>query len=165
MLRGQDILLVLKIQASGVDSFANLGQSIGISASQTHLAASRAITSGLLRKDLSVRKLALLESLIALKYFFPAARGGEARGMATARSAPPLNSQILEPEGLGPVWPTAEGNVRGISFEPIYKTVPIAAAQDPVLYQYLALVDALRIGNAREQNLARAELEKRLIDK
>ncbi len=85
--------------------------------------------------------------------------------MATERSAPPLNSQILEQEGLGPVWPTAEGSVRGIACEPIYKTVPIAAAQDSVLYQYLALVDALRIGNSREQNLARAELAKRLRDK
>jgi hypothetical protein len=39
----------------------------------------------------------------------------------------------------------------------------MAAKQDAILYEYLALLDALRIGRAREINFARAEFERRII--
>jgi len=41
------------------------------------------------------------------------------------------------------------GDTRGIALEPLYKTAPIAALRDPVLYEFLALVDAIRDGRAR----------------
>jgi hypothetical protein len=40
--------------------------------------------------------------------------------------------------------------------------VPEAARQDERLWELLALVDAIRIGNARERSLAVRELKKRL---
>jgi hypothetical protein len=40
--------------------------------------------------------------------------------------------------------------------------VPAAARQDESLWELLALVDAIRIGSARERGLAAEELEKRL---
>ena len=42
----------------------------------------------------------------------------------------------------------------GQSLQPLYKTVPMSAAADPVLYGYLALVDAIRVGGARESRIA-----------
>jgi len=42
----------------------------------------------------------------------------------------------------------------GQSLQPLYKTVPKAAAEDPTLYGYLALVDAIRVGGARESSVA-----------
>lgn len=162
MLRGQDILLALKILCAGPDSFSNLGRSIGISASQAHAASKRAIASGLLRPDLSVRKSAVLEALLAVKFFIPAKRGGEARGIPTAHSAPALHDHILEGNGLAPVWPHDEGLVRGLSCEPIYRTAPMAAMIDSELYAYLALIDSLRIGGTREQNVARKVLSSML---
>ena len=162
MLRAQDILLALKIQASGEGSFADLGRALGISPSQVHSAAKRAIASGLLREDHSVRRQTLLEALLAVKYYFPAKLGGLERGIPTAYAAPPLVGKTRPSKDPNPVWPHPEGSERGLSCEPLYKTAPEAALRDAVLYEYLALVDTLRIGRAREVALARAELERRL---
>jgi len=52
--------------------------------------------------------------------------------------------------------------VRGEEFEPLYPSVPQAAARDSRLYELLALMDAVRDGRARKHNLAAKELESRL---
>ena len=54
------------------------------------------------------------------------------------------------------------GKARGYAFSPLYKTVPEAAALDARLYELLALVDAVRDGQAREAALAVRELQRRL---
>jgi hypothetical protein len=63
---------------------------------------------------------------------------------------------------LPPVWPWHEGNTRGVGLEPLYKSVPQAALRDPKLYQFLALVDAIRDGRARERKIAERDLVHRL---
>ena len=63
---------------------------------------------------------------------------------------------------MPPVWPDAEGGVRGITFEPLHKTVPKAVRSDSVLHELLALIDAVRDGRARERQLAERELSARL---
>ena len=55
-----------------------------------------------------------------------------------------------------------EGSIRGESFSPLYKSVPIAAKNDSKLYELLALVDAIRGGQTREREMAKKELKKRL---
>lgn len=135
---------------------------MGISASQAHSATRRAIDSRLLREDLSVRPQALLEALLAVKYYFPARLEGLERGIPTAYAAPPLSNEVAPGEDPKPVWPHPDGTERGLSCQPLYKTAPEAALRDGLLYEYLALVDTLRIGRAREAALARAELERRL---
>lgn len=83
-------------------------------------------------------------------------------GVPTAYAAPPLRHQINQPDTeLPPVWPSVDGERRGISFYPLYPSVPQAARKDPVLYQTLALFDALRGGAARERSLAAKLLEER----
>jgi len=52
------------------------------------------------------------------------------------------------------VWPHPEGQVRGESLEPLYPSAVDAALKDTKLYECLALVDALRVGRARERKLA-----------
>ncbi|MDD2236941.1 MAG: hypothetical protein PHG65_07015, partial [Kiritimatiellae bacterium] len=61
------------------------------------------------------------------------------------------------------VWPDVDGTVRGFELPPLYKSVPKAAKQDFLLYELLALVDALRIGRAREKSMAMKELKKRIF--
>jgi len=63
---------------------------------------------------------------------------------------------------MPPVWPYSEGTAKGVSFEPLYKTVPFAALHDQLLYECLALVDALRDGRVREKQIAERELRSRL---
>jgi hypothetical protein len=81
--------------------------------------------------------------------------------MPTAHAAPPLSAQISS-EDLPPVWPDPKGTVRGLALKPLYRTVPKAAKSDPKLYELLALVDALRMGRARERKLAEEGLKHRL---
>jgi hypothetical protein len=97
-----------------------------------------------------------------VKYSFPVQRGEATRGMPTAYAASPLNDQIAANSDLPPVWPDAEGDVRGVTLEPLHKAAPKAARKDPTLYELLALIDALRDGRARERQLAEKELIARL---
>jgi hypothetical protein len=60
------------------------------------------------------------------------------------------------------VWADPQGTVRGEALEPLYRSVPEAARADAQLYEWLALVDAVRSGRARERELAVAELRRRL---
>jgi len=60
------------------------------------------------------------------------------------------------------VWPDPDGEARGSSFTPLYKSVPGAARADPALYELLVLVDAIRGGRARERDIAIRELQQRL---
>jgi hypothetical protein len=46
--------------------------------------------------------------------------------------------------------------------EPLHPAAPKACLKDSKLYEYLALCDALRVGKAREKNLAMVEFKKRL---
>jgi hypothetical protein len=60
------------------------------------------------------------------------------------------------------VWADPEGTVRGEELKPLYRSVPRAARADANLHEWLALVDAVRAGRARERDLAVKELQKRL---
>jgi hypothetical protein len=105
-------------------------------------------------------KLSFLEFLqFGLRYVFPQQPGPAVRGVPTSHSAAPLKDQIQSTEEY--VWPYGKGKVRGHSILPLYPSVPEAALNDPKLHELLALVDALRVGRARERALAVVELKKR----
>jgi hypothetical protein len=107
--------------------------------------------------------IAMEEFLIhGVKYAFPATRGGLTRGMPTSYAAEPLSRLIKAGSEPVPVWADPNGTTRGISLVPLYKTVPEAARRDSLLYERLALIDAIRDGRARERNLAEKELKKSL---
>lgn len=97
-----------------------------------------------------------------VKYAFPVQRGETTRGTPTAYAAPPLNDQIADNGDLPPVWPDPDGEVRGVTLEPLHKAAPKAARKDPALHELLALIDALRDGRVRERQLAEKELITRL---
>ncbi len=73
-----------------------------------------------------------------------------------------MSGKFSPSEQIPPVWPDPQGTVQGAAVEPLYRSVPGAARRDPGLYDLLALVDALRIGRARERNLAEKEISQRL---
>lgn len=169
VLKPQDLLLVLKLcasEASRSASFAVLAKSIGLTASETHAAVERAELAGLIRRDRRSRqaiKRAVTEFVIhGAKYAFPAVRGRISRGVPTSYGAKPLNEQFGQTAEPPPVWPSADGSVRGPSLVPLYPSAPGAALEDPRLYELLALFDALREGSARERDIARRLLVERL---
>ncbi|MGA7381050.1 MAG: hypothetical protein WBX03_09375 [Terriglobales bacterium] len=178
-LRPQDVVVALKLLASGtrVWTYADLGESLGMSASHVLMSVVRADASRLLdaaatqpprgRRGRALfpepNRANLKEFLIhGVKYAFPVERGGPTRGVPTAESALPLNRHFPEPFPLPSVWPHAEGSTRGIAFSPLYKNVPSAALRDPKLHELLALVDAIREGRAREREIAIRELIARI---
>lgn len=164
MLQAIDILVVLKIQVSKArPTYEELGSALDISPSQAFRAVKKARTSKLLNLEEVVRPRALAEVLVyGVKYFIPATQGRLTRGMPTSHAAPPLNKNSVETQDPPPVWPYADGTVRGTAVTPIYKTAPFAARSDAHLYEYLALIDAIRIGSTREVKLAREEICSRL---
>ena len=155
-LKGQDVLVALKLAVAPERmSYADLGKSVGLSASQAFSAVQRASRSGLLvGSPKRANTEALLEFLIhGVKYAFPAVRGALKRGIPTAHSASPLR-ELMVASDVPTVWPDASGDTRGETINPIYKSVPVAAKGDPRLHAVLALVDAIRAGRIRERELA-----------
>ncbi len=63
---------------------------------------------------------------------------------------------------LLPVWPDPNGSVRGQTLLPLYPGLPAAAKEDSKLYELVALFDALRIGQAREREMAGKMLAARI---
>ena len=79
--------------------------------------------------------------------------------MPTGYAAAPLNRLIAPGSEPAPVWPHAEGTVRGLSLAPLYPSAPQAALKDERLYALLALFDAIRSGQAREREAAQKLLD------
>jgi len=104
----------------------------------------------------------LLEFLTSgVPYAFPAEPGAESRGVPTAFAGPPLAGDLPEASPL--VWPAIDGDRRGATIEPLYAAAPATAEGNPALYDLLTLVDAVRVGRARERQRARVLLEERLM--
>ena len=168
VLKPQDVVVVLKLlgYTANRPSFAQMAKDLVLSPSEVHAAVKRAHAAHLLHgPELANRPIvsALEEFLVhGLKYAFPAERGGPSRGIPTSYAAEPLNRIIAPGDEPIPVWPYPKGDSRGTAFRPLYKSLPAAALRDPLLYQELALIDAIRDGRARERNLAEQELKKLL---
>ncbi|HXB67568.1 MAG TPA: hypothetical protein VNY05_04960 [Candidatus Acidoferrales bacterium] len=168
-LKPQDVLVALKLALHSnaePPTYAQLAVSLGLSPSEVHAAVKRARAARLLNgldSPFSVDRRALLEFVVhGLKYAFPAERGAMTRGIPTSYAAPPLNREFAPTSDPVPVWPHAEGTVRGFAFAPFARSAPAASRRDEKLYEVLALIDALREGRARERNLAEKELTVRL---
>lgn len=146
-----------------------LQTSLGISKSEIASALKRCQLIGLLRLDNEnqaprVNSKALLDFIeYGLRYVFPVKPAEIVRGIPTSFSAPMLQGKLMSGGDLIHVWPDAYGSRKGQSIDPLFRTVPGAVKKDPRLYEYLALVDAIRMGNAREANLANRLLRDKVL--
>jgi hypothetical protein len=164
-LKEHDIVVVLKLISVGERkwSYPSLAEDLFMSPSGVHGSVRRAVECKLLDPEKKPRRTAVEEFLVhGAKYVFPARRGGLTRGMPTSYAAPPLDSQIVQSTEHPPVWPYAGGTTRGYAFFPLHKSVPLAAEKDLRLYEFLALLDAVRGGRAREVSIAVKEIKDRL---
>ena len=164
-LHAQDLVVALKLVSleSAPWTYASLAAALGLSPSQVHTSVQRlercALYSASARR---VVRRNLLELLIhGVRYVFPAQLGAPARGRFTGASAVPLAPR-LPSGGDHFVWASAHGEDVGLSVDPLIPEVPAIAASDPRLGELLTLVDALRLGRARERGIAEAELTTRL---
>ncbi len=161
-----DVVVLLKIISMGDQPWNQkpLSEALFMSQSEISKSLARSKYAGLLDySGKKVRKLAFLELLqYGITYVFPQQPSAVVRGIPTAHSAPPLNELIQSTEPY--VWPSGKGTLRGQSIVPLYPSVVDAVQNDSKLYELLALVDALRVGRAREKELAIAELKSRILN-
>lgn len=186
MLKPQDIVIFLKILSTMTltqDSRDALSQNklavlLCMSASEVNAGVKRLVLSGLLSPVLTgdpknkviflPSKSACEECLISgVKYFFPAKLGEYTRGIATSYAAPILKAHFILGDDPIPVWPYAEGDQRGLALEPLYSSVPKSLAEfpDPLFYELLVLVDAIRSGRTRERSIAITLLKEKIHGK
>jgi DNA-binding Lrp family transcriptional regulator len=164
-LKPQDIVIALKLCiVKAPKSYAALGKSLGISASEVHAAIRRLTEAGLADPDdKSIHRTKLRDFIVhGVPYAFPVKAKEITRGMPTAWAAPVMVGRIALSDQPVPVWPDPDGNVRGAAVTPLYGSVVGAATNDRALYDLLALVDAIRLGRARDRNIAEEELAERL---
>lgn len=168
VLKPQDLAIALKLVALQGRwlPYAALGDAMRLSRFEAHAAVQRLLAAKLVAVvDGQPRPvLAALRSfvLFGAPYAYPAVRGEMTTGFPTAYGAAPLKGRLTTDHEPPPVWPHPEGEVRGPGLLPLYESLPLAARDDPRLYELLALFDALRAGQARERELATLELDKRL---
>jgi hypothetical protein len=146
---------------------AVMASEVGLSVGEAHNALKRAVAAQLLRYDgkiyTPVRRSIEEFLLYGLKYVFIVERGELVRGVPTAHAAPPLNALISSGDDAPPVWADPQGTVRGYSVSPLYSSIPEVSKRDPQMYEWFALIDAIRIGMARERRLAQEILQDRLM--
>jgi hypothetical protein len=181
MLKPQDIAILLKIFSTMTLSKGHsleeltqneLARLLCMSSSEVNAGIKRLVWSGLLgpvqranRVIFVPIKAAVEECLISgVKYFIPVLPGGYTRGIVTGYAAPIFEKHIVLGDDPIPVWPCGEGNQRGMALEPLYRSVPqsITKHPDPLFYEMLVLIDAIRIGRARERSIAIKLLKERI---
>ncbi len=168
VLRPLDIAVALDLALRPDQTFAAIAADLGISQSTAHQAVQRLIASGLCRKSGGryLANAAALEEFLryGVRYAFPASRAKRQRGVPTAHSAPVLRDEF-DANDDPVVWPAARGTLLGAAVTPLLRSAPDLQATQPELYDALALVDALRIGNARDREVAGRILRIRLAER
>lgn len=133
-----------------------MASAVGVSQPEVSLALRRLAVSGLLRGRDVHRSRRAKFLFHGVPVVWPAVLGAETRGMPTAWAMIQPGQQRSLSDG--PVWPDSEGRHRGPILEPLYKTVIHASKHDDLLYRWLALIDQLRVGSARERGAAEATI-------
>jgi hypothetical protein len=163
-LQPVDLLIALKVTACAPArcSVRTLERELGVSKSAAANSLRRLRELGLARSvegGPQVNKLALRECLEhAVKWIAPARVGDFELGLPTSHSEAAIGARLAGAQEEVLVMPLAHGPVRGRAVTPLHPLAPAAAARDPKLHRLLALVDAFRIGRARDRRIAAEEL-------
>ena len=168
VLKPQDLAIALK-HVSMRDRwlpYADLGEAMCLSRFEAHAAVQRLIAARLFYQSES-KPRPIMQSLrqfvvYGAVFAYPAVHGEMTIGFPTAHGYSPIKDVLVSSDEPVPVWPHPKGKVRGMALLPLYEKLPLAAIEDDELYALLALFDALRIGQARERELAKKFLEERL---
>jgi DNA-binding Lrp family transcriptional regulator len=161
-LRPHDVCVLLQFALSPEVTFRELAECVGLSLGEAHNATKRLEVARLVSSSGGIiNRTACIEFLVSgVQYVFPGILGPEVRGVPTAHCGPVLRDR-LQPGDMV-VWPSAKGDARGFLLVPLCQGAPDTATTNPSLYSWLTVVDAIRIGRARERKLAREYLEEEL---
>ena len=167
-LKPQDLVVILKVAVNPERAFTltELSSELTMALSAVHGSVTRSEQARLLSRSAGstrAMKSSVHEFVVhGAKYCFPGTLGSLTRGMPTGAAGPVLRSSFESLGPLAPVWTDPSGDSYGPGLVPLHTTVPAACRQDPRLYDVLTLLDALRVGAARERELALHALNERL---
>lgn len=178
-IKPQDIVVLAKLIAhldNNEWSQNSIANELCLSPSQVNSAFKRLVIAGLLTpysppaKPTPIIQACEEFFIHGLKYVLPAKLGEIVRGIPTSYAAPSFQGEISFGSDAIPVWPYGKGNERGVALKPLYSSVPesIQEHPDPLFYDLLSLLDAIRSGRAREKQIASrilSELLKTKINK
>lgn len=161
-----DIPVAIYLAIRPYGPYSALAKDLGISVSTAHAAVVRLTFAGLLALKSGAHRAvsvpALEEFLLhGVKYAFPVQRLRQKRGVPTAHAAPVLARELdgqIDPV----VWASANGSTVGAEVKPLLPSAPALVERCPQVYEWLALVDAIRIGTARDREVAGRLLSQRL---
>lgn len=153
MIKGQDIVLLAKLltnKESRSWKQSQIAEHLCVSVSTVNASLKRLIESRLIIKhDVGCSPIihSCKEFLIhGMKYFFHVEEEGcITAGIVTSYASPVMKECIIG-DFIPPVWPYAEGDVRGFSSKPLYHSLPksITLYPDQSFYEFLCLLDVLR---------------------
>ncbi len=160
-LKPHDVCVALQLVITPRFTFRQISEAVGLSVGESHNSVGRLEVARLFQPHQDTANVpGLLEFLISgVPYAFPGVLGPETRGVPTAHSGPAFES-IASVDPV--VWPSAKGQARGLGLPPLCKAAPAFKERNEVLYRWLTIVDALRIGRARDRGLARDLLKREL---
>jgi DNA-binding transcriptional MocR family regulator len=158
MLQPSDIYVLCGLLAADDRSwtYRELASQLGVPHPLVQRALQRAEKAELYSSESrSVHRPNMEEFLLhGLRFLAPAKLGGVVPGVPAAWAAPPVSRVIRESGDLPPVWPTAQGRVRGQALPPLHEAAVEAADKLPRLGELLAIVDSLRAGDVRVRTVA-----------
>jgi hypothetical protein len=167
-MKRQDVVVALQLaraEAGAERNIPALSQALGMSTSVVHESLRRLVEARLVRprshEPVVQNLMEFLEH--GLRFVFPAELGRVTRGVGTASSGPPLVDVFMHGETENEfVWPSAQGEMRGTSLEPLHAGVVEASLRDPALYQLLATADGMRVDSNRVRREATTAMRRLL---
>lgn len=168
-LRPFDVAVALRLLLEPEERYEPLAEALATSTSAVHRGVARLQWAGLLRgTSRIVARPALREFLLhGVRYAFPAVRGQEVVGVATAWShasiAALLSTEIAADISRPLVWPDESGTVRGDMLVPLFPAAARVSARDARLHELLAAVDAMRLGSPGVRRVVSEYLAERVL--
>lgn len=165
MLLPQDLYVLVKLcSLKNGWTFRMVADQLFLSQSQVYAGLKRAEIAGLYSDNRRQPNRRTLEEFIihGVKYAYAVRPGPLIIGLPTSYAAAPLKTLLVRSTGPPPVWAFPEGKQMGYTIEPLHPAAPKAALLDDSFHQLLCLIDAIREGRARERQLAKEEIHKRL---
>ena len=157
-MKGVDLLVLLGLLRHRVGSWTvrSLAEELRLPSASVQRSLDRLASVGVFDARKRQVHVGACEDLFvyALRFVAPTVVGGETRGIPTAWAAPPLVERFAASNDLPPVWPDPHGDVRGLEVQPLHPRVVSLANADAEMYGLLALIDGLRVGDARVRSLA-----------
>ncbi len=165
-MRPQDIVILLKMVCLNDDNIylSQLASSLNLPISEISESLNRSMIARLIDYNKKkVNKQNLMEFLEhGIRYVFPQAPGAIVKGIATAHSHSFFKNKLISDKNY--VWPDTQGEIVGLTIEPFYLKQVEAVKSDPILYEFLALVDVIRVGRVREVQVSLKQLNHLLLN-